>query len=324
MVSSKSFTSTFIQVSQNLTNHYPQIQAFVTPFHRLFSLSDLHIHYPHAIVERVPVSYLFVYALGIPLLCLAIWSSLFRPAVHKIHVTYLGLLISVFLTVFLTDFIKNGVGRPRPDLLDRCKPKAGTEKVDLVDWHVCTQTDSHVLHDGFRSFPSGHSSFSFAGLGFLSLYVFLSPPALLIARLYEQLLTDLQHSFFASQTHTLHPHASLPSLLLTIAPLLGALTIAISRCEDYRHDVWDVTAGSILGLVVAWLTYRRYYPNLRDRHCETPYPSPGEVMRRRLGSAKIDEESQRRRRRDSEGSEPEEEEIRRDLLGRPSETNGER
>lgn len=32
-----------------------QIQLFVTPFHRLFSLDNKAIQYPFAVVERVPV-----------------------------------------------------------------------------------------------------------------------------------------------------------------------------------------------------------------------------------------------------------------------------
>jgi len=47
--------------------------------------------------------------------------------------------------------------------------------------------------------------------------------------------------------------------------------IAISRVEDYRHDVWDVTAGSVLGSVMAYTQYRRYYPSLRNDGCEEPY-----------------------------------------------------
>jgi diacylglycerol diphosphate phosphatase / phosphatidate phosphatase len=56
--------------------------------------------------------------------------------------------------------------------------------------------------------------------------------------------------------------------------------IAISRCEDYRHDVWDVTAGAFLGSTVAYFTYRRYYPSLRDRGCHVPYDldAKGEVF----------------------------------------------
>lgn len=136
----------------------------------MFHIDDLRIQYPHADVERVPVGALFLYALVIPLGSLAVWSSIFRPPVHKIHVTYLGLLISVFLSVFLTDVVKNGVGRPRPDLLSRCMPMEGTPNHKLVTYQVCTQTNQNVLQDGFRSFPSGHSSFSFSGLGYLSLY----------------------------------------------------------------------------------------------------------------------------------------------------------
>ena len=66
---------------------------------------------------------------------------------------------------------QNGVGRARPDLIARCKPKEDTPADKLVTYLVCTETDHHTLHDGFRSFPSGHSSFSFAGLGYLSLSV---------------------------------------------------------------------------------------------------------------------------------------------------------
>ena len=61
-----------------------------------------------------------------------------------------------------------------------------------------------------------------------------------------------------------------------LLPLVGALLIAISRCEDYRHDVYDVTVGSALGLTVAYLSYRRYYPPLRAAGCDAPISSRGE------------------------------------------------
>jgi diacylglycerol diphosphate phosphatase/phosphatidate phosphatase len=51
--------------------------------------------------------------------------------------------------------------------------------------------------------------------------------------------------------------------------------IAISRCEDYRHDVYDVTCGSLLGLFVAYWSYRRFYPKLRNRTCHKPYEPKG-------------------------------------------------
>ena len=76
----------------------------------------------------------------------------------------------------------------------------------------------------------------------------------------------------------LRPRTDLSKALVAIAPLIGAALIAISRCEDYRHDVWDVTAGSALGFVVALFSYKRYFPPLRKRNCDVPYPTPGEMM----------------------------------------------
>ena len=65
--------------------------------------------------------------------------------------------------------MKNAVGRPRPDLLARCKPREGTPVQGLVGVEVCGEGDGHLLRDGWRSFPSGHSSLAFCGLGYLAL-----------------------------------------------------------------------------------------------------------------------------------------------------------
>lgn len=60
-------------------------------------------------------------------------------------------------------------------------------------------------------------------------------------------------------------------MLVCIAPLVGAFLIAASRLEDYRHAVADVSAGSILGFVITYLTFRRYYPSLSSESCSEPY-----------------------------------------------------
>ena len=72
--------------------------------------------------------------------------------------------------------------------------------------------------------------------------------------------------------HIFRPRTDLARVLLVLTPLIGAVLIAISRCEDYRHDVYDVTIGSILGIFVAHFTYRRYYPGLKSSRCDIPYP----------------------------------------------------
>ena len=110
-----------------------------------------------------------LYAVIIPGVIVIALGAIFRPPFHQIHVTLLGLGISVILSSFITDVIKNAIGRPRPDLLSRCKARDGTPEHILVTVDVCTETDPHRLHDGWRSFPSGHSSLAFSGLGFLAL-----------------------------------------------------------------------------------------------------------------------------------------------------------
>lgn len=71
--------------------------------------------------------------------------------------------------------------------------------------------------------------------------------------------------------HVFRPRTDLGRCLLALSPFLCALMIAISRLGDYRHDVYDVTSGSILGLVVAYFSYRRYYPALSSSGCDCPY-----------------------------------------------------
>ncbi|ODH49552.1 hypothetical protein GX48_04339 [Paracoccidioides brasiliensis] len=210
------------------------IQIFVLPFHRMFTLDNVSIQFPFTEVERVPV---FV---------IVLWAVIIRPEVHFAHVSVLGLLVTLALTSFLTNIIKNAVGRPRPDLLSRCSPKKGTPDHLLVTLDVCGEPDSHKLHEGWRSFPSGHSSIAFGGLGYLAM-------------------------FLSGQLRVFRPRTGLAKFLFSLSPLLGALMIAMSRLEDYRHDVYDVTAGSLLGLSVAYFTYRRYYPPLRSVDCENPY-----------------------------------------------------
>ena len=148
---------------------YLYIQFFAKPFHRMFSLDDRSISFPHALVQRVPLRMNLIYAGLVPGVIIFAWAALLRSGVHQIHVSILGLFISHALASFLTDVVKNAVGRPRPDLIARCKPAKGTPGNTLVTFDVCTEKDPHILQDGWRSFPSGHSSFAFAGLGYLAL-----------------------------------------------------------------------------------------------------------------------------------------------------------
>lgn len=244
-----------------------QTKFLITPVHRPFTLDDRRIQNAYADPERVTTFENFIYAGVVPLALIIIWTVAFRPGFHKAHVTILGFLISVAMSSFLTHVFKNAIGRARPDLIARCMPAKGTPVDKLVTFDVCTQTNQYKLNDGWRSFPSGHSSFASAGLAYLSFAL-------------------------AGQLHTVRPRTDLARVLITITPLLGAFLVAASRTADYRHDVYDVTVGSLLGFSMAYFGYRRYYRSIWHPQCHVPYPSPADEKseERRLFSPKRSDE----------------------------------
>ena len=60
---------------------------------------------------------------------------------------------------------------------------------------------------------------------------------------------------------------------------------------NYRHDVYDVTCGSILGMAIAYFSYRRYYPRLRSPKCHEPFPSRETSFNEGFGQIRDDEEA---------------------------------
>ncbi|XP_004364008.1 lipid phosphate phosphatase 3 [Capsaspora owczarzaki ATCC 30864] len=151
-----------------------------------------------------------------------------------------GLFLTILFTALLTDFVKLTVGRLRPDFFWRCFPD-GVEHM-LPNGHLnCTGIPS-VIEEGRKSFPSGHSSWSFAGLGYLSLY-------------------------FAGKLHTFNGHGHVWKFWVSILPLALALYIAMTRVSDYWHHWQDVSVGTIIGLFFAWASYRQFFPSIFD---ETP------------------------------------------------------
>lgn len=159
-------------IHESLPSHvFPRQQGHHVPIRRPRAspcLYDSSSH-PARCILILSLVWSVILAGVIPFGIILAWSAMLRPGVQKTQVTVLGLLVALTLTSFLTDLVKNAVGRPRPDLLSRCKPARGTSANVLVSWTVCTQSNQQVLQEGWRSFPSGHSSFSFAGLGYFSL-----------------------------------------------------------------------------------------------------------------------------------------------------------
>ncbi|KAF8652706.1 hypothetical protein AX16_004210 [Volvariella volvacea WC 439] len=220
----------------------------VDGYRRSFSVKDTSLRHTYAVHERVPNLALYVICGVAPLLIQPVINFLTVRTLWDLHNSMLFLVLSLAVTGSITQFVKITVGRPRPDLLDRCRPSLGTTDPEfgLSVWTICTTTDNRLLRDGFRSFPSGHSSMSFAGLGFLAFYI-------------------------AGKLHLFDRRGVAGKAWLALGPFSAAALVAISRTMDYRHHWHDVVVGSLLGTVCAYFSYRQYYPSLSDKLCHRPY-----------------------------------------------------
>lgn len=101
-------------------------------------------------------------------------SAIIRWKLWELNSGWLGLALTHATSQLITQGTKNVAGKPRPDMLARCMPDVSmsslaehrvggfgqdiSPKWIIVDQNICTQTDMHILDDGFRSFPSGHAT----------------------------------------------------------------------------------------------------------------------------------------------------------------------
>ncbi|KAG0222226.1 phosphatidic acid phosphatase type 2/haloperoxidase [Mortierella sp. GBAus27b] len=226
------------------------------PFHRQFSVKDTTIQHPYAKKETVPVWLAFVLAFVLPGVIIGVIALAKNKSYTDMHNGLLGLFLAQALVLIVTDSIKIAVGRPRPDFLDRCLDLYdlsydGTPIALLSDpvnmlsnSSICTRTE--LLRDGFKSFPSGHSSFSFGGLGYLSMYL-------------------------AGGLRLFDERGHIYKSVVVLMPLVLAALIATSRVDNYRHHWQDVTVGAFIGSVFAVFAYRQYYPSLAAVQCGHPF-----------------------------------------------------
>jgi len=209
----------------------------------------------------------------------------YRPRCRLLNLTLLGLLTSLAVTLLLTETLKNIVGKQRPDFWGRCggvvtNPEMvakytvdthGPAGVRMVTWEICRSYWSsqdqdldlgdkieqvagdvggkHMtraeLRDGWRSFPSGHASLSFAGMGYLSVYL----AHVLCSRSIRRRRTGLAR------------------LAITLAPVFGAGYVAATRYGDLKHYGYDILAGSLIGcfgVYVGWWWWRQEISHYED------------------------------------------------------------
>lgn len=174
--------------------------SFVEPHHRPFSLLNQEISFPY-VEETITTWMLVVIALVAPAAIITLITLILVPGAEVRRIStrsqvlrlklwelekgLAGLALSLAVAFFVTQGMKNLFGKPRPNLLARCNPdleditaayRGGygqdlSVRWTLVDSSICNQDDDDLLQDGFRSFPSGHASWSWSGLLYLTLYI---------------------------------------------------------------------------------------------------------------------------------------------------------
>jgi len=294
---------------------------YVEPFKRPFSPVDLSISYPFQTKEKIPTWLLILCSLIAPaaiimVVCLVFVpgptatrgtpkSLIWRRKLWEWHTGWMGLALSLATAFLITQGMKNLFGKPRPDLLSRCKPdldrirdfaittvgEVFNPAWVLVTPGICTTTDNDLLKDGFKSFPSGHSSFSWAGLLYLTLFL-ASKFSVTIPHLSPRLFsTNPAHTSAVSpsnlkrqvilpvhkQESTLSAPNSVNSdenvvpiryqnaappvytLVFVLIPICAAIYITSTRWTDFRHFGFDMLFGSLIGIICAWFSFRWYH-----------------------------------------------------------------
>ncbi|KZT07287.1 lipid phosphate phosphatase 1 [Laetiporus sulphureus 93-53] len=211
------------------------ILSGLPPFEREFSRSDPVIDHKHR-SSQISGELNWSIALFVPL-AVVMATSLYRRSAVDLHHGCLALLAGRGFSEVITEFLKNRVGRLRPDFLHRCK----WDK----DVKSCAG-DLETVLDGRRSFPSGHSSTAFSGMMFLSLFIAGMTGAWCITH------PAPARSFVASR---------LARFILSLLPLVFASWVAISRLEDNKHHKEDVIVGSLIGSACAIVCYLTYWPS---------------------------------------------------------------
>ncbi|KAJ4838964.1 Lipid phosphate phosphatase 2 [Turnera subulata] len=217
---------------------------YIEPFHRFVSkdmMTDLRYPFKH---DTIPFWAVPFFAGVLPLVVFSVYYY-YRKDIYDLHHAVLGLLYSVLLTGVITDSIKDAVGRPRPNFFWRCFPD-GKGVFDAITMGVICHGDAKIIKEGYKSFPSGHTSWSFAGLTYLAWYL-------------------------SGKIRAFDRRGHIAKLCLVVIPILLAVFIGISRVDDYWHHWTDVFAGALIGTTVAAFCYLQSFPFPSEKEGWAPH-----------------------------------------------------
>lgn len=217
------------------------------PFMRVIHAEELW-QYRHPMTNSyVPTQCLWIMVALLPISAVFL-NYMFQKSRDDFWAAIQVITLALPLNGVITNIIKLTVGRPRPDFASRCWPDGDVPEPSLITFPLSCPGDPDTIIEGRKSFPSGHSSFSFACWGFLFLYI------------------SGKLGTFRGDSK---PATSL-KLLVSVSLLMVPLVIAISRTADYHHHWQDVSVGSLLGLGIIWMVYLQYYPSISSPDSDIP------------------------------------------------------
>jgi diacylglycerol diphosphate phosphatase/phosphatidate phosphatase len=223
--------------------------VLVPPYHRFVSEHNINYFTFPSNKYTVPTWSVLVIAVIIPLLIFFLYF-LRRRSILDFHNAFLGLATAITLTALLTDAIKNVVGMPRPNFFHTCFPDGIPQYSADVDRRViCHPNSKSEYEDGYKSFPSGHASWCFAGLGYLSMYL-------------------------AGKMGLFDKRGYSSRVFIVAMPLLLAALVSISRVDDYQHRWVDIIFAALLGAAVGYFCYRTFYPSVYSEWAGLPHEYP--------------------------------------------------
>lgn len=189
--------------------------------------------------EKVPI-WALAAAGGGAIVAFGTVDTFARQDFHHTHALVLGAATAAMAAFDFSELLKLSFGRLRPDFRERYRRAACGGAVrappDLDCSAVATDgfvLDERELIDGYKSFPSGHASTSFALASYFSLYL------------------GSEWIWGERATSLSQPIATLAAGAL----LSGALFASASRIADHRHHPEDVAVGAALGAAVGAASY---------------------------------------------------------------------
>ena len=212
---------------------------------------DLGLNHPLIDDVTVPSKLLLQMSITFPLLFLILVTQISPRCAKKYfdtHSSVCVLLLSIGMSEFTTQMAKMYVGRLRPNFYALCE--FDIQKLE------CTASEEHIM-ESRSSFPSGHSSLSFTGMGVLVWF--------LLGR------SSTGFGPFGERKRRLRKFGNPKvSAVLALLPLCWATFVACSRLVDNWHHPSDIVAGTCIGVFFPSLVYHLYYPSFISNEAGLP------------------------------------------------------